>query len=364
MTFLSRLRTALATPAIAAGDVRYRSPYAGDHLFKFVPPEWFPKQSISRELAMSVPAINRARRVTCNAIARMRLRAYQNDAPLTTQPVFLSRTDGPVSPYLRMLWTVDDLFFYGASLWAVERSTRGEVLAADRVPYSDWYVDDLERVVYRDRDGFETVPDERSVLLIPGIDGGLLNDSATIVQHASDLLATALKAAETPSAYIELHQTNQYPVTPEERDRIVADWKAARRTNGGVAFTSAGIEVKEHGSYDSHLVTDGRNAAALDVARAVGIPGTILDATGEFSMTYQNAESKNRDLIDYGLSAYMAPISARLGQDDVVPRGTAIKFDLEDEIGPKGTAGTPDDDSGSTAPQPPAAPAPAPGAGQ
>lgn len=364
VSFLSRLRAALALPAVAAGELprSFLSPYDDvNHLARIVAPEWFPQHRvIDRRAAMSIPAVSRARRTICNSVARLPLRCYRGPDVLTPGPLWLDRTDGPVSPYHRMLWTVDDLLFHGLSAWAVGRGVDGHVIAADRIPFDQWRIDEHGQVLYRDPGGSEYVADAASIVVIPGSDEGLLNSSPTILGHALDLLAAASRATENPNAYIELHQTNDKPITKAERDELIANWVAARRgVNGGVAFTSAGIEVREHGAPVEHLLVEGRNASALDVARAAGIPGLIVDATTPTaSLNYTTAEGKARDLIDYGLSAYMAPISARLGMDDVVPRGISTRFDLESVIGPHATVGTPDDSGALVPPVPPAPPAP------
>lgn len=359
MSLIARLRSALALPAVASGDVRRLSPYDDtNHLWSFVAPDWLGAQDhrLTRAAAMRIPAVNRSRRIVCNSVARIPLRAYVGDELAPKQPTWLDRTDGPVSPYHRMLWTVDDLLFYGWSAWAVSRGADGAVIAADRIPFDQWHVEpETNKIMWTSPGGTAEAVAEGSVVLIPGSDDGLLADGAVAVRHAADLLRNAAKAAENPSAYLDLHQTNDLPITDTDRKAIIDGWVRARRgENGGVAFSSAGIEVRELGAPIEHLLVEGRNAAALDVARAVGVPGATIDATtAGASLTYETAESKARDLIDYGLSAYMAPISARLGQDDVAPRGTAIKFDLEDVIGPKATAGTPDDGAASTAPATP-----------
>lgn len=359
MSFLSRLRAALALPSAAAGDVTrvgYLSPYDDvNHLAHVVAPDWFSaRRVIDRRAAMSVPAVSRARRTICNSVAGMQLRAYRGDTIVTPAPTWIDRSDGPVSPYQRMLWTVDDLLFHGVSAWAVGRGSDGYVIAADRIPFEHWRIDEVGRIVYRNPAGDEYIADAASVIVIPGSDEGLLNTSPVALGHALDLLNGASKAVENPSAYLELHQTNDVPITDPDRRRLIDSWAAARRgENGGVAFTSAGIEVREHGAPIEHLLVEGRNAAALDIARAAGIPGLIVDATTPTaSLNYTTSESKARDLIDYGLSAYMSPISARLGMDDVVPRGVSVRFDLEAVIGPQATAGTPDDGAGSTPPKP------------
>lgn len=357
MTFLDRVRRALAAPAAVSGQVRYLSPYDdSNHLATLAVADWLPTNGvITREAAMAVPAVKRARSIICTTIGRIPLAAYRGDTQLegSDRPLWLDRTDGPVSPYHRMLWTVDDLLFHGWSLWAVGRDSTGRVIAADRVPPASWRMD-RGAIVYVDQaSGVETIADPKSVVLIPGSDEGLLASSAGALRHAGDLLRAAGTAAAQPAAYLDLHQTNDYPMTDTERDRILAGWRAARSgANGGVAFSSAGLEVRELGTFDAHLLVEGRNAAALDVARAMSVPGHVLDADSGESMTYTNARDKARDLIDYGLSAHMSAIAARLGMDDMSPRGTSIRFDLEAVTGPGATDGTPDDGSASTPPAP------------
>ena len=365
MSLVSKLRAALAIPAVANGEANLRrlSPYDDvNHLWPIVAPDWFPTGGMTREQAMRIPAVNRARRTICNSIARMPLRAYRGDALLgkAERPNWLDRTDGPVSPYHRMLWTVDDLFFYGVSAWAVQRgapaapNTLGPVLSADRIPFHQWRIDaDTGQFVYTGRNGTEYPASLDEVIVIPGTDDGLLVDGLTAIAHARDLLAASSKAASTPAAYIDLHQTNDYAGTQDELLELRDMWIKTRRGEGsGVAVTSAGVEVNELGSFDTHLLVEGRNAAALDVARAAGIPGSIIDASSAEGLTYVNAQAKQQDLIDFGLTAYMAPISARLGLDDMSPRGTRIAFDLEELLGPGAIAGTPDDGGASKRPAP------------
>ena len=40
-----------------------------------------------------------------------------------------------------------------------------------------------------------------------------------------------------------------------------------------------------------------------------------------------------REFVDFDLALYMTPITARLSQDDVVPAGNRVAFDLADFTG-------------------------------
>lgn len=366
MGILSSLRAVRSLPDLVASSAPYapqrvevESPWSAypSHLNQVVWPDLVGLENVlpmTRLEAMTVPAVARARRIICGAIAGMSLHVLRGDEVLPQQPSWLDRTDGALSPYHRMLWTVDDLMFWGWSLWSLTRGTDGAVLTADRIPWDRWDFDTVGRIVV---DG-ELVADS-SVCLIPGVDEGILWNGKNAIRHAARLLAAADKAATTPSAQTELHQTNDAPMTKEDRAQLIADWVAARRgDNGGVAMTPKSIEVRELGAANEHLLIDGRNAAAVDVARTVGVPAVMIDASpNSASLTYSTTESRNQELVDYGLAPYMSAISARLGMDDMCPRGQRVQFDAENFVGPGARAVAPPDDGGPT-PTRPAAPAP------
>ena len=331
MGFLDTVRDALALPAAAAAPP-LESPWASpNHLLPVLVDDRVADTNVTRSTAMRVPAAARARRLIAGSIARMPLVATVDGIPLDRQPLFLSRTDGPVSPFHRMVWTIDDMLFYGWSLWAVRRDVDGRVVQADRVPYADWDIDANGAVLYGGRQ-----VDESEVCLIPSIDEGVLTTAADAIRHAASLNKAAARAANTPTANIELHQTGGVALNNEEIKALVESWAAARRgDNGGVSYTNQSIEVREHGSFDAHLLVDGRNAAAVDVARAMGIPASMLDAQlPHASMTYRNADNlRNGEFLDHCLAPLMAAVAARLGMDDMVPRGVAVEFDTRSLTG-------------------------------
>ncbi|WP_330182816.1 phage portal protein [Nocardia sp. NBC_01503] len=368
MGFLASLKAVRSLPELVAGSaspntLTVSSPWSAypSHLNQVVWPDLVGLENVlpmTRIEAMSVPAMARARRIIAGSIARMPLRAYRIDDLLSQQPEWLTRTDGPVSPFHRMLWTVDDLLFWGWSLWSLTRDGAGAVVSADRVPWERWEFDTVGRIVI---DG-ELVADT-SVCLIPGVDEGLLYFAQRAIRHAAKLIAAADKVADTPSANLELHQTTDAPMPQPEINALVSQWAAARRgANGGVAYTNHAIELREHGAPNEHLLIEGRNAAAVDIARAAGIPATVIDATGPTaSLTYETTAGRNAELVDYGLAPYMSAISARLGMDDMVPAGVRIAFDPEEFVGPAVRVQVPDD-GGPLSQRPVAAPSASPAA--
>jgi hypothetical protein len=198
-----------------------------------------------------------------------------------------------------------------------------------RVPLERWRFTSAGTIETRQADGRWTPALRDEVVLIPGAHEGILNFGSTAIREASDLATSAAKAAANPSAYLELHYTGDEPLSADARKALIDGWAAARRgENGGVAFTNKYVEVKEHGTHEAHLLTEGRNAAAVDMARLCSVPAALLDATNAgASLTYETTEGRNSEFIDYGVSLYMDPITARLSMDDVVPRGQSVRFD-------------------------------------
>lgn len=331
MGLLQQIRDALALPALAANP-NLATPFAGEsHLLSLSVDDFSIRRNVSRETAMGVPALARARRLIAASIARCPLEATRAGELLEPQPNWLTRTDGPVSPFHRMLWTIDDLMFHGWSLWSVARGKDNQVIAADRVPISDWGVSD-NQIVYRGRP-----VDPQSVILIPGVDEGLLKSAAGVIRHAEVLQNSAAKAADSPIAHTELHQTSGAPLSQKDVEALVKSWIAARQSStGAVSFTNQAIEVKTHGNFDGAMLIEARAASALDIARVTGIPAILLDASAaDGSVRYSNVDARNTEFIDFCLAPFMAAVSARLGMDDVVPRGVSIRFDTRDLTGIK-----------------------------
>ncbi|MGV0868458.1 phage portal protein [Corynebacterium kalidii] len=353
MGILSTIRDALALPALAASagsdGVPFESPWASpNHLLTVSPPET--PDRVTRAYAMSVPAVARARRLIVGALARCPLEARTNGERATIQPRWMTRTDDLASPWFRMTWTVDDLLFHGWSLWGLDRDSTGQVIRATRVPYHLWDASEQGVIV----DG-RPVPDDE-VCLIPGPDEGLLTTAAATIRHAAELNRLAQRAADTPAAQVLLKDVGNTPLSDDEIKALIESWASARRgVNGGVAYTNASIEVHEMGKSDSALLVAGRNAAALDIARACGIPASMIDAApaeGGSTITYSNGDHRNRELVDYALAPYMAAVAARLGLDDMVPRGHAVAFDLTDLTSATvGDIEVPDDDRDTPTPE-------------
>ena len=284
----------------------------------------------SRAAALRIPAVLRARNLLCTAAARavlVQLRG-QDQTPVAPAPSWITAATDGSSPQLRMVWTTDDLIFYGASCWWRSNGADGFPLAVGRLAYGEWSINPDNRI---EVDGVPQADD--AVILIPGWHEGILCHGRDTIRDARNLLTVVRSRVLNPAPQLELHQTGGVQLTETERADLVEGWAAARQgLNGGVAYTSRDIETKELGSGgDAQLMIEARNASAVDLARTVGVAAGLIDATApKASLNYETTALRNQEFIDRDLAGYLDPITARLSLDDVSPPGTRVASDLTD----------------------------------
>lgn len=280
---------------------------------------------INRAEALTLPAVAKARSVLISLIADKPLRALRSEALATDQPTWLYRTDGQVSPWHRMVGTIDDLVFYGWSLWLVDRGASGQITRAIRVPFERWTIDGEGQILID-----EKPVDEERIILIPGPSEGLLNYGTRTLRGAISLESAWIARAKNPIPALELHETQESGITPDEAQAVVQQWAKARSDpNGSVAFTPWNLEVKTHGEVDAAMFTEGRNFSKIDVANFFALPAALLDGSlSTATLTYSTQEGKRNEVLDYTLPYWVGGIEGRLSQDDVVPAGNRVRFDF------------------------------------
>ena len=282
----------------------------------------------TRSEAMSVAAIARGRTLITGAIARLPLVVMNGSTPAPSTPPLVSLPERGRPRFQTITWIVDALLFYGRAWLAVIDRDPASMGARPRqvewIP--DWVAEPLDDGSLRVGHRLFAPAD---VIRIDGPHEGLLNFAGDRIRAARRLDRAALLASMNPVPQIELHQTQGTPLTNEEATAFVAAY-VAQRKKSGVSYTNQSIEPRAHGSNSENLLIDGRKAAALDIARCMGLPAWAVDAPAEgSSMTYTNVPSRARELIDYTLAPYMHAITARLSLDDVLPRGTWVRFDTD-----------------------------------
>lgn len=285
---------------------------------------------VTRADAMRVPAIVKGRALIAGTLSRFPLAAYKVGDRIET-PAWLYRTSGAVTPSQRMLWTLDDLIFFGVSLWMVERGTRDQITDAVRVLPDSWEVTpDLEIRV----NGERVSPEQ--VILFEGPQDGLLDIAAVDIRSALAMRTAWASRVTSPVPLVELHDTDPMAeLTDDEIDSLIQQWETARKSGGATGYTPARIEARIHGAISSDLFIEGRNASRLDFANYLNVPASLLEGSmATASLTYSTQEGRRNELADYSLSYWAEPIEARLSMDDVTPRGTRIAFDWSEWLIP------------------------------
>jgi hypothetical protein len=227
-----------------------------------------------------------------------------------------------------MLWTLDDLFFYGWSLWAVTRGYENQILDARRVAPDRWNFDSDYRVTIEEYPG--QYPPEDEVILFPGIGEGILTEGYRTINAAINLETQWAARVKNPVPITEIRYTGDEDPTTDELKEIRQSYIDARNDDNGVVMvTPRGFETHAHGDQALELFVEGRNAASVDVARYANMPATSADASAvnASSVTYQNVIAGRNELIET-LRSWALPIEERLSQDDCVPRGQFAAFDL------------------------------------
>jgi hypothetical protein len=338
VTFFDRVKARLSGATVPTSDavdlpgqtqVGPRSPWVTGSLSKIVWADILGTESlpVSRAEAMGVPAIARSRHLLTSDAARCPFSVYDEAGRVAGAGGWLQSTSLAVSPQHRAVWTVDDLIFGGWSLWVAQREDNdpeGEITDAARVPVEWWQFGDGGRIEI----GGDPVPAHQAIL-IPGYHEGILNSSPRTIRGSRELETQWANRASNPIPAMELHQTTPDQMTGTEIADLVSDWQTAMRENGGaVAYTPSSIEARPHGTAESDLLVQGRNAAAVDGARIVGVPAAMIDASNvNSSLTYETLSGRNLEYVDRSLALYLGPIEARLSLDDVCAPGQRVRAD-------------------------------------
>lgn len=288
---------------------------------------------VTRFGAMQIPAMKRGRDLLTSMIAGMQLQEWEGDTE-TTPGWLVNSTSTGISPWHRMVNTIDDLIFYDWSAWTVKRDASGTIIDALHLPYEWWAVDDRTGVVTV----YGEPVDASEIIIFPGNgSGGVLANGATTIKGYRALERSWIGRAQNPIPLVELHATDaDHPLTdgsddPDDNEiqDVVDQWSAARTSpTGAVGFTPHNVEVRVHGNVQTDMFTESRNAAVLDVARLLGLPASLLDGSmSTASLTYSTTESKANEFAMYSVPTLADPIQARLSLDDVSPAGRVIRFD-------------------------------------
>lgn len=312
----------------AAGD-----PYVGN--FMTYTPDF------TRQQAMQIPTISRARDLICSLIGCLEFHQYAKqwvnddyeDVDLPDD-VWFHQPDPNVTRSFLLSWTTDDLIFYGRAFWIVtSRLGNGFPNSFTWIPASNvqtrdqagplWYGPSKE--IYFN--GFRLDPNDVVQFISPI--QGLLSAGARAIRTNINLDTSAERFARNQTPAGVLKQTEGEPLSAEELSEMAAAFASARNNNA-IAALNQYVDWKESYMDPSKLqLTEARTYQALEMARVANIPPYLVGAPTGSGMTYQNSQQARQDLYLFGAKPYAECISQTLSMNNVTPRGRYVYLDIE-----------------------------------
>jgi HK97 family phage portal protein len=291
----------------------------------------------TRALAMSVPSVARARNIITGTIGSLPLTTFNRITGEYVDPHrVINQPDPRVAGFVIYCWLAEDIWLYGAGYGQVlemySATDGGRVRAWTRVSPDRVTVDTdfLNTTINGYKVDGKSVPMQGvgSLIRFDGADEGLLHRAGKTIAAAVYLENAAVNYAKEPAPSMVL-KSNGTNLTAERISSLLTAWKTARQSRS-TAFLNADVNLEQFG-FDpkSMQLAEARQYVALELARACGIPAYFLSAE-QTSMTYSNAVTERRSLVDFSLRPILKAIEERLSLSDFLPNPVMARFSLDD----------------------------------
>ena len=294
----------------------------------------------TREEAMSVPTVARARNIICSSIASISLEVIDRSTGMELEdaiPRVIRTPDPRVPGSATYVWTCEDLLFYGYAYWQITEffADTFRVRSVQRVSPSRVTIQTnslATEIEYYMVDG-SPVPNSGigSLVVFNGNDEGLLNRAGKTIRTGAELERAAAMYAREPIPSMVL-KSNGTALPADRIAKLLDSWGSARR-NRSTAFLNADVTLETVGFDPEKLqLNQARSYVSTELARAAGIPAYYVDAETGSSMTYSNASNQRQSLLDFSLIPLMTSISERLSMPDFIPQSQSVRYDLSDYL--------------------------------
>jgi len=301
------------------------SPYAMPFQYAFV----------SRNEAMSVPALQRCRNLLAGTIGAIPLELYKKSTNEELgSPAWLEQPSYSQPRSVTIAWTVDSLLFYGQAFWKVVevyaedgRPSRFEWVANDRVTAT---LDSTNTFVKSYAVDGTTLPMDGlgSLITFQSLGDGILNTGVQTIRAAIDVQKAAAIAASTPMATGYIKNTGA-DLDPKEVSGLLAAWKNAR-LNRSTAYLTSTLEYNPVSfSPKDMMYNEAIQNLATEIARLCNVPAIYVSADQNSSYTYNNVQDERKQFLQLSLQPFISAIEDRLSMDDITARGNVVKFDID-----------------------------------
>jgi len=294
--------------------------------------------SATREQAMSVPTIARARSIICSSIASIPMKVRDKSTGMQVDaPRVISDPDPRVTSAASWVWCAEDLLFSGYSYFQITALFQDTFRVRSMQRVAPQRVTIVTNRLSTEIDSYRVdgndVPTSGvgSLVVFYGNDEGLLNRAGRTISAGAELERAAAMYAREPVPTMVL-KSNGTALPADRIAKLLESWGSARR-NRATAFLNADVSLEALGFDPQKLqLNEARSYVATELARAVGIPAFFVDADTGSSMTYSNQTTTRQTLLDFSLRPMMTSIEQRLSQSDFLPASQECKFDLDDYL--------------------------------
>jgi hypothetical protein len=294
----------------------------------------------ARERAISVCTVSRSRDLMASVIGCMSLKQFSelwNGNEMEKIPMaprtWLRKIDPALPNSFILSWTFDDLFFYGRAFWYItSRTADGYPASFTRIPAAMvntldqtgpvWFAPSKQLTFQ----GGNLNPDDLVQFLSPI--QGIVYMSEKAIATALQLEAARFRNSSSAIPAGILRQTGGEPLSAQELADLAAAFNAARATNQTAALNEFVTYTETLTSPDKMLLIESAEFQAMEMARLCNIP-PYLAGVSVGSYSYQSSAEARMDLWTFGVRAYADCIAGTLSQNNVLPNGTYVEFDVE-----------------------------------
>lgn len=291
--------------------------------------------AISRNEAMSVPAVARCRNLIAGVISSMELETElkATDEKVPNLP-WLNQISKSAPNTVTLSWIVDALLFYGTAYLEVtevyqddNRPARFEFVSNNRViaqlnsigtRVDEYWVDGKPR----------PMSGLGSLVTIQLGGEGILSNGARVLRAAVDLEKASAVAAATPVPSGIL-KNNGADLPPAEVAGLLAAWKRSRSERSTAYLTSTLDYQPTSFSPKDMAYTESQQYMATQVARLCNVPAYYISADMNNSMTYSNVQDERRQFVSLSLQPFISAIEQRFSMDDLTPNTQYVSFDMD-----------------------------------
>lgn len=288
---------------------------------------------VTRETALSVPAVVTARNLISGGIAQLPLDLFSADrspAPSDFQRLFLQPESSHVSS-VSIARVVEDLLFFSVAYWEIkEFGWHGYPVRVKRVCPEHVSVPDttVNQVLVSEPNKPSRFVSTDNLIVFQSPNPALLVSGSSAIRALKLLDAAALNAASGVPPMDYLTPTDGYDPDADEVQAMLDGWATARQARR-TAFLPSGYQY-ESAEVDAEKIqlSAARDYGVLEISRLTGVDPSEL-GVAVTSRTYSNIESDRRWFVTNVLNPFLVAIEQRLSLNDVCPRGYYAKFNLE-----------------------------------